>query len=382
MKIIYISGGNIPSKFAHSIQVMKMAQGFADLGHDVELLVPTSFRIYMRKKSVEDIYAFYGVEPIFKITYIPTLSPFVLIKRSWGRFSSNVFSALFSEIRKPDLVYCREYVAPYVTSKLGIPTMAETHSVKLDRGLMRWLLMATRQEAFKKLIILSENVIEKYTAKGVPREKIIALESGVDLKRFNSLLTKEKHREMLGLPVEKRIIVYCGSLYPDKGIEHILLSAKNLPDALFLLVGGRKQELILWKEYAKSHEIENAQFIGFIENNKVPFYLKAADALIMPYKTDQEIKVMDINTTSPLKLFEYMASRRPIVSTDVPAISRVLTHNTNGLLAEPNNIEELTYYTRVLLEDEGLSKRLAENAYRKVQNYDWKKRCEKILQFA
>jgi glycosyltransferase involved in cell wall biosynthesis len=109
-------------------------------------------------------------------------------------------------------------------------------------------------------------------------------------------------------------------------------------------------------------------------------YLKEADVLIMPYKTDQKIKIMDINTTSPLKFFEYMAAKKPIVSSNIPAISRTIVHETDGLLAKPNDIQELTHFVELVLEDEQLAEKIAGNAYAKVQDYDWKNRCEKILQ--
>ena len=89
---------------------------------------------------------------------------------------------------------------------------------------------------------------------------------------------------------------------------------------------------------------------------------------------------MDINTTSPLKLFEYMAAKKPIISTNIPAISRTITNGVDGLLAEPNNIRELTNFVEIILEDKHLAEKLANNAYEKVKRYDWKKRCEKILQ--
>jgi glycosyltransferase involved in cell wall biosynthesis len=118
-----------------------------------------------------------------------------------------------------------------------------------------------------------------------------------------------------------------------------------------------------------------------VENSKVPWYLKSADALIMPYKTDQNIKIMDINTTSPLKLFEYMAAKRPIISTNIPAISQIITNHLDGLLAKPNDIQELAHFVQIILEDDQLAESLANNAYEKVQNYDWKERCRRIIEY-
>jgi len=100
----------------------------------------------------------------------------------------------------------------------------------------------------------------------------------------------------------------------------------------------------------------------------------------MPYKTDMEIKVMDISSTSPLKLFEYMASKRPIISTKIPAIERVVKHQESALLAGENNVEELAQYVNLLIENPELGEKIASNAFSEVQKYDWKKRSEKILE--
>ena len=256
----------------------------------------------------------------------------------------------------------------------------ESHTPNIKHHDLQRIIKLSHSKYFKGLVTISDILKKNFISAGVPEDKILVLDDGVDVESFQNLPSKEKIKEMFELPKDEKIVVYCGSLFPDKGIEHILLVAKNLPDVIFLLVGGRGQQIKMWREYTKSPEIGNIQFTGFVENSKVPFYLKAADALIMPYKTDQEIKIMDINTTSPLKLFEYMAAKKPIISSEIPAISRTITHGVNGLLAEPNNIKELTQFIEMVLEDEQFAEKLAKSAYRKVQDYDWKKRCEKILQ--
>ena len=89
---------------------------------------------------------------------------------------------------------------------------------------------------------------------------------------------------------------------------------------------------------------------------------------------------MDINTTSPMKLFEYMASKRPIVTTNIPTISKVIEHDKSGMLAEPNNIEQLAAYILELIKDKEKSKRISTNAFEEVRKYEWRERCRKIIQ--
>jgi glycosyltransferase involved in cell wall biosynthesis len=146
------------------------------------------------------------------------------------------------------------------------------------------------------------------------------------------------------------------------------------------LIGGFQIDIDKWKRYCKEKLISNTLFQGFINNSDIPKYLKAADVLIMPYQTDISYNVMDINTTSPMKLFEYMASKRPIVTTNIPTISKVIEHDKSGMLAEPNNIEQLADYTLGLIEDKEKSKRISSNAFKEVRKYEWRERCKKIIQ--
>jgi glycosyltransferase involved in cell wall biosynthesis len=255
----------------------------------------------------------------------------------------------------------------------------ESHATHIKHPDLQRVIKLSHSRYFKGLVTISEILRQNFIRAGVPKEKILVLQDGVDVASFRNLPSQPKIREMLNLPSDRKLVIYCGSLFPDKGIEHILLVAQNLADVLFLLVGGREDHIRMWRNYANSHQISNVEFTGFVENSRVPLYLKAADALIMPYKTDQEVRQMDIHTTSPLKLFEYMAAKKPIISTNIPAISRTIKHGVDGLLAEPNDIGELAHLVEAALEDKKLAENLSHSAYEKVQKYDWQKRCETIM---
>ncbi len=397
MKIAVISSGHIPSQWAHSINTMKTADSFYKLGHDVEILTVERYPENMQRKTIENIHDFYGISRGIKISffrdnlffYYSGIKPVRLMNRALAKITGSRIryirdpEKVMSEYCKAsnvDVCYCRSYRAVYYNIKNKVPTVMESHTPKVGHPDLERVIDLSGSEHFLGIVTISEALKDNFVTKGVPAEKVLVLQDGVDVGDFMELPSKEKSRDILGLPRDKKIVVYCGSLFPDKGIEHILLVAKEVPDAVFLLVGGRERQIRAWKEYVSSQGINNVWFQGFVENRKVPFYLRAAEALIMPYKTDQEIKVMDISTTSPLKLFEYMAAQKPIISTDIPAISRTITNGVDGLLAEPNNVQELARFVKMVLNDEKLSEKLSKNAYKTVQKYDLKTRCTRILQ--
>jgi len=88
---------------------------------------------------------------------------------------------------------------------------------------------------------------------------------------------------------------------------------------------------------------------------------------------------MDIHTTSPLKLFEYMASKRPIIATDVPTVRKIIKNGVNGILAKIENVEDFCHKIEQVLDSPDCSQILAEQAFMDVKKYTWQNRCKRIL---
>ena len=82
---------------------------------------------------------------------------------------------------------------------------------------------------------------------------------------------------------------------------------------------------------------------------------------------------------SPMKLFEYMAARRAIIATDLPALRVHLEHERNALLAPPDDADALTRAVERLVRDPALAGRLAEASFRDVQPFTWRSRARAIL---
>ena len=78
-------------------------------------------------------------------------------------------------------------------------------------------------------------------------------------------------------------------------------------------------------------------------------------------------------------MFEYMASKRPIVASDLPSIKEVLMHEKNAFLFEADNEKDLARKIRsVIIQD---CKNLVENAYEEVKKYTWDGRAKSIKAF-
>ena len=154
------------------------------------------------------------------------------------------------------------------------------------------------------------------------------------------------------------------------------MSVKNLPDnQVAYFVGGTKEDILEFKAFIKRNEILKAVIIGHVPPTTVPKYLVASDVVILP-----NIRKGHSEYTSPLKLFEYMASKRPIVTSDLPSIREILNVK-NAILVEPGNPKSLAEGIKRALNDEELARKLTEKAYQDVQQYSWDNRVVKILEF-
>jgi glycosyltransferase involved in cell wall biosynthesis len=377
--------GNIPSLFAHSFSVMKTAQGFARAGCRTEVVTPDSLRARWRRRRHPDLAAHYGLEAPVAVRWLMPSVRAWLSGNTGDDLSFSLRAAHRARERGLDLVYARNYLTPRLTAKLGIPTVMETHTVSYDHPELRRIYEVAGLEAFRGLITIHPDIAREHVRRGLPESKVLVLEDGVDVERFLPQAEPAEWRRRLGLEPGRRHAVYSGHLYADKGIEVILAVAEKLKgreDLLFLLVGGFARDRRHWQAEARRRGLGNLSFTGFLPNAQVPGYLAAADCLLLPYQPERRHTVMDIHTTSPLKLFEYMAAGRPIVATDIPTVAKVVTHEHSGLLAPPGDAEAFAAAVERCLDQPGMARRLGEAARQEVQAYSWTRRCRRILEHA
>lgn len=380
--MVITNDGNIPSRFAHSFNVMKMAQGFYDAGEEVTLVTYLSFpNIIARIKILGNIFGFYGVSSKIKIKAIPVWGREFFHNTLGGERYSIKASELIAKL-KPNFVFCRSYLTAYYCTLKGLPTIIETHTTEYDNPNLRKIYEIAARENFLGLVTIHESIAKQHNLLGIPKEKILVLEDGVDLKQFEISDNKQDWRRKLNLSKSQNIVMYIGSLAKEKGIADIIEVASSLREnntIHFYIGGGKNEDIVFWKNYTLGKNLTNITFLGFIINRDVPKYLKAADVLIMPYSTKIDYKIMDIKSTSPLKLFEYMAAKRPIVTSNISTISKIVKNNESALLVEPNDIEGLKNGLETLISDEKLSNELALNAYKNVHKYTWELRSKSII---
>jgi glycosyltransferase involved in cell wall biosynthesis len=374
MKLIYISEGNLPSKAANSIQVAKMAQAFAEKMADFELVTLGDLWSLLRGNEF-DFRQWYGLHHEFKIARLPLLLkteyPFPRYYRE-QRFPR--WAALYARLRSPDLVYTRSGKTAEIALRLGLAVLWEWHAPPRHGLFQR---QAFTNGRFLGVVTISEQLAQEYIKYGLTPGKVLVAHDGVDLERFSDNPSKHAARRKLSLPIDMKIAIYVGHLYENRGIEDIFATARQMSDVLFVLVGGWDADVQRRRQEVKQQRLTNVRVIGFLPNAQVPLYLAAADILLMPYSQ----RVRSVHWMSPMKMFEYMAARRPILATDLPAIRQVLQDHYNAILVAPDDSGALSNGLKTLLQNQLLMERLASQAYQDVQYYVWERRAERILGF-
>ena len=176
-------------------------------------------------------------------------------------------------------------------------------------------------------------------------------------------------------------VFYIGQLYPWKGIDVLIRAMAEIDGAELVVVGGlppepdldRAQQLV-----EKLSLAERVTFRGFVPVPELDGERRKASIFVIPNVDSTTARLF----TSPLKLVEAMASGRPIVSSDLPSIREVLTHDENALLVPPGDSHALAAAIERLLADGELGARLAARAFEDVKAYTWDRRAEAIETFA
>lgn len=363
-----------PSTYANNFQTMKMCSAFGSIGIETVMVAPKY--ISTKKKLSKlgcDPWTFYSVPQNFDIDWMPFYYPFPRLRR----IVHSLVAKLYVHLKGINFVYTRsEWLASFLANQ-GIPTILELHQHYQNRNFLFTAKVAKNNPNLKAVVCISEALRNFVIDLGFPAEKILVASDGVDLERFSEQTNTEEAKLALGISGDKKVIGYVGHLYQGRGIDIIIEIAKKRPKYDFLIVGGNEKDVIFWKEYIKEENVDNMNLVGFKPNEKLPSYLYASDVLIMPY-TEQS---PTFEYMSPMKMFEYMAAKRPIVASDFSVIKEVLIDRKNALLIDPSDIGGYVKAIDLLLNDPQMSSSLAGNAYEDVQSHSWQNRALKIVSF-
>jgi glycosyltransferase involved in cell wall biosynthesis len=153
-----------------------------------------------------------------------------------------------------------------------------------------------------------------------------------------------------------------------------------MADVTFLLVGGEPADVSQVRNKIQQRGLTNVRLTGFVPNAKLPKYQAACNVLLMPYQ--QSVSASsggDIaKYLSPMKLFEYMASARVILSSNLPVLQEVLNEK-NAMLLPPDHPTAWIEGITAIRNTPDRFNHLSNQAKSDVLSYSWEARAQKIL---
>jgi len=201
---------------------------------------------------------------------------------------------------------------------------------------------------------------------GISRYNHVYIPNGVDTKRFRP--RKDRHKGI--------VVGYVGALREWVDLRPMLTAVRNLKDyKIKVLVVGGEEDLSQYKRFAREQGIQKqVEFTGNVPYIDVPGYVNRMDICTMPFKKN---RVTD--GTCPLKVLEYMACEKPVISTELNEVCSML----GDRVLYATCVREWEKQICTLYHDGILREKLGRQGREFVQkNFNWKKICtdmEKVV---
>ncbi|MBN1287335.1 MAG: glycosyltransferase [Anaerolineae bacterium] len=390
LKLLYLANARLPTEKAHGGQIMQMCAALAGAGAEIELW--HARRANTPELAGRDPFDYYRVARTFTRRAIPCVDLFAMATRLRNRWGSDRAAFLVQAVtyalalgwrlrRAPfDALYTRDPITLLALrlGGLGARTFYEAHRFPGTAGGARLHRFALR--GVGGVVTLTARLRELYAAQNVPAARLHVAHDAVDLARFAALPDKREARRTLGLPGDAFIAGYVGRFHTmgmAKGLDTLVEAAARTGHVHVCLVGGPAETVEALRargglDSARLHDT------GQVPPAEVPRCLAAFDVCVMPFPWTEHFAYY----ASPIKLFEYMASGRPIVASDLPAVREVVAHEVSALLTPPGDPDALAKALRRLSGDPALGARLAANARALAEKeHTWEKRAGDILAF-
>jgi len=308
-KLLVIGEFDFLSDKAHVINTALVAKGFQKKNYR------TFFVSYSAKYSKQNSKKFLdefssNSNLTLNITKVRNIYPDVI--KSIFLFI-NVFKIL--KTQNLDYVYCRGSLAALPLLFFDVPFVIESHAhVQLkNKKLFYTLKLLKRRKNFKGLMTLSNSQVTYFSEFKINKNKIYLTSAGIDLDEEVKYLLRKYNGENF-------CVGYIGKFYQYKGVELILESAKKLSNCNFILVGADEDNLEFTK---KAKSINNLKIINWVPRSELYKYINEMDLLVLPYVKEHPSS----KWTSPVKLGEYLISKKPILVSDIDAFKNIFRNN-------------------------------------------------------
>ncbi len=300
------------------------------------------------------------------------------------------------EADKPSFIYQRygrnNYTGVLLANMLNIPCVMEYNGSELWMAdnwgkKIRYKKVTEKVElavfhAADLIVGNAQALKNELVERGIKPDKIVIIPNGVDAEKFNPNNSGKAIRERYGLAEDDIVVTFVGTFGPWHGAEVLAKAAKKVIEqnsqVKFMFVGHGGSIPIVRNIISESCVEDSVVFTGGVKQYDTPYYLAASDIVVSPQIPNPDGSPF---FGSPTKLFEYMASGKAIVASNLDQMGQILSHEETALLTTPGNADEIADCIIRLANDAKLRQTLGKNAREEVvKKYTWNIHVQKILE--
>lgn len=377
-KLVYVSPSAIPSLTANSVHVLMQIEAFRNMSYDVSLFFRTNHFFADLPKIIKNRYSVHLHSHEIKPLYYP------FERGSTLAIAIYALSKLIWRNGKLPLISRNLYFSFIWTVLLRRKAIFETHQVEAKLGSFMQRLVLNNKRTHTVVISekLKQILEEKYCLR-IPHCTILH-DAASDINNKIGSLSSEICNFVNKFKFENNffeVAGYFGHLYAGRGVEIILGLASRNSGTLFLICGGNPSQV----DFLKRHNsLPNLLILGHQSYLDARQLMCECDILLMPYQRRVSIGPISSDTSkwmSPMKMFEYMSTGKPIIASNLEVLREVLVDSVNALLVEPDCLDDWHSALSRLRSDRHLARQIGGNARRDVlSGRTWTHRAERIAQ--
>ena len=235
------------------------------------------------------------------------------------------------------------------------------------------------------IIAVTEGIRNYLVNLGISEDKITVIGNGVNIDMFkpmNDSLILQKIRKQYNIKESEYVIVFVGNLAPWQGIEYLIRASSlilgKVPKTKFLIVGdGIMREKL--ESMVRELELEEKFiFTGRVPYEKVPIFINISDVCVCPSPVNSYFR---ISGGSSLKIFEYLACGKPVVTGNIRGDGDLVVNSGSGFAVMSEDYAELAGAIIKLLKNEKLRLQMGENGRKTIVKYhSWERIAKKIVE--
>lgn len=278
------------------------------------------------------------------------------------RAASRNLEAILREFQPDAVISCTNkdhLAAGWACRRTGVPSLwwvNDALTSEFFTAPVRFAFARSARLLAKQLMAVSDFARDSIRALGIPGESVLTIHNGIPVAQYGHPPSGKLH-ELIGLPRSSRLVGIVGRFTPWKGQSLFLeLAAKGLPgfaDVHFVLMGQAFNEDQAYESALRQFVVAKA-LVGRV--HFVPF-----QSQLGPLLADLSVLVHASLKPEPFGrvLIETMAAGVPVLAAKAGGVPEIITHEHNGLLAAPGDLDGYGRELRRVLNDAPLADRLA-----------------------